>query len=78
MPQTLATIFNTAGYEQFLGQYGWLIIIALIWSLGWKGVTLWHAARNSQPKWFVALLLINTLGILEMIYYFGFRKPKNY
>jgi methionyl-tRNA synthetase len=33
-----------------------------------KGLALWRAGRNDQRGWFVALLLVNTLGILELIY----------
>ena len=53
----------------------WLFLI-LLWVLPWKGVALWKAARNSDKKWFVALFLLNTLAILEIIYIFAFSKPK--
>lgn len=56
-----------------------LVIITLIfvvWELVWKGLALWHAAKNGQLWWFVALLLIHTLGILEIIYLFGFRTDR--
>ena len=33
-----------------------------------KGYALWHAARRSEMWWFIALLIINTFGILELIY----------
>ncbi len=46
----------------------WLIIVVLVWSMAWKGVALWKAARLSQKKWFILLLVANTLGILEIIY----------
>ncbi len=52
-----------------------LILALVIWTLYWKGRALWTAARASDLKWFVALLLINTLGILEILYlYFIARK----
>jgi uncharacterized membrane protein len=48
------------------------IIIALVaWSLAWKGASLWRAAKNDSKPWFVALLIANTLGILDAIYIFG-------
>ena len=53
-----------------------LIIILVLWSLFWKGTSLWHAARRKEGAWFVILLLFNTLGILDMIYLFGFLKLK--
>lgn len=46
------------------------IIAALIWSVVWKGLALWHSARRGQYWWFVILLVVNTLGILEIIYLF--------
>ena len=47
-----------------------------LWSLFWKGLALWKAARNDERYWFVALLLVNTAGILEMLYLFIFAKQK--
>lgn len=53
----------------------WLYLV-LLWVLPWKGVALWRAARNGQKKWFIALLVVNTLALLEIIYIFYFSKPK--
>jgi methionyl-tRNA synthetase len=53
------------------------ITLAVIWSLPWKGVALWKAARNRQRAWFISLLLINTLAILELTYLLWFQKNKN-
>ena len=50
-----------------------LMLVAL-WTVVIKGYALWHAARSSQKWWFIALLFINTLGILEVIYLIWFRK----
>ena len=50
--------------------------LIILWSLFWKGLALWHSARRKQPWWFVALLVINTMGILEIIYLFAFAKLK--
>lgn len=54
-----------------------LIAIA-IWSLVLKGFALWHAARGSQKWWFLAMLVINTLGILEIIYLIWFRPDSRF
>ncbi|MDO8548498.1 MAG: DUF5652 family protein [bacterium] len=53
-----------------------LALVAALWSLVWKGLALWHAAQRGEYWWFIALLLINTLGILEIIYLFFFAKIK--
>jgi len=49
------------------------ILLAAIWTLVLKGFALWHSARGGQKGWFIALLVINTLGILEIIYLVWFR-----
>ncbi len=53
-----------------------LILAFVLWSVVWKGLALWHSARRKQPWWFVAFLIVNTLGILEIIYLFGVAKLK--
>jgi methionyl-tRNA synthetase len=54
-----------------------LFIIIAVWSLAWKTIAVWHAARNKQRLWMIALLLINTVGVLEIIYLAYFRKDNN-
>ena len=44
--------------------------LAIVWSLIWKGLALWRSAELRQKYWFIAILLINTLGVLEIIYLF--------
>jgi methionyl-tRNA synthetase len=58
---------------------GFLVLIAVlaVWSLIWKGFALWYAARNHQKIWFIAFLVINTAGILEILYLIFWRKNKN-
>ncbi len=50
--------------------------ILLIWSIFWKGLALWHSGRRGQPWWFVILLVVNTVGIVEIIYLFAIAKLK--
>jgi hypothetical protein len=53
------------------------LIFILVWSLLWKGVALWIAARKGTKTWFIALLIINTMGILELAYIFYFSKTSH-
>jgi hypothetical protein len=53
-----------------------VIIIVALWTLFWKGCALWIAAKNHKKGWFLALLIFNTAGILEIIYIFGVAKKK--
>jgi len=53
-----------------------LIVIAVLWELYWKGMGLWKAARNSQIYWFIAIFLLNTMGLLPILYLVRFQ-PKS-
>lgn len=53
-----------------------VLLIITVWSLFWKGLALWHSSRRKQPWWFVILLIVNTIGILEIIYLFVVAKIK--
>ena len=66
------------GFEPHFGLFGGfffiVIAIVLVWTFFWKGKALWVAARNGQLIWFIVLLFVNTLGILEIIYLYFFAK----
>jgi len=53
-----------------------LNFVLIVWSVAWKGVALWYAAKHSQRNWFIAILILNTLGILELVYLFRFAKKR--
>ncbi len=57
-----------------LGMSVGLLAIVIIWTLVWKLIALWKSARNNQPVWFVILGIVNTMGILEILYIFVFHK----
>ncbi|MEM4248319.1 MAG: DUF5652 family protein [Candidatus Nanoarchaeia archaeon] len=57
-----------------LAGFAWLFILVVIWNLVWKGLALWRAARNEQMIWFILMLILNTVGILEIIYILFFQK----
>jgi len=51
------------------------LMLFLAWSLVWKGLALWKAARTGSKPWFIIILLLSTMGILEIIYLFAV-KPR--
>jgi methionyl-tRNA synthetase len=57
--------------QNFVAQYWWLVVILMLWSIIWKGIALWKSARNESKVWFVILLIVNTVGILEIIYIYA-------
>lgn len=65
------------GLEQFVSFQNseLFLLIFILWSLVWKGLALWKAARVGSKPWFIIILLLGTMGILEIIYIFAV-KPK--
>lgn len=74
--------FNSGlGFHPFLGGVigaglGLVIVLIVLWSLLWKALALWRAARQGSKWWFVILLVVNTFGILEILYIYVFSKKK--
>lgn len=60
--------------ENDLQTYWLPIVLGALWSLVWKGLALWRAGQQKDKGWFIALLVINTLGLLEIFYLFVFSK----
>jgi uncharacterized protein (DUF983 family) len=52
----------------------WALLLLVTWMVVWKGLALWKSARLNQPVWFIFLLVINTMGILEILYIYVFSK----
>lgn len=55
---------------------GVLLVLLIVWSMVWKGIALWKAGRRGDKIWFIVLLLVNTAGILEILYIYVFSKRK--
>jgi hypothetical protein len=64
------------GAPAWLPMAGVALIVLVAWGIFWKGLALWHSAQRGQPWWFVILLIVNTAGILEIIYLFLVAKVK--
>ena len=56
------------------GSLGAVLAVAVVWELVWKGWALWRAAQRDARGWFVALLILNTAGILPILYIFVFSR----
>ena len=64
------------GAPAWLHVFAPFLPILVLWVIFWKGLALWHSGRRGNAWWFVILLVINTVGILEIIYLFGVLKLK--
>jgi len=71
--------FNTL-FNSFVPSFWPVVAIVffalMIWSIIWKGLALWKAAQLSDKYWFIALLIVNTAGILEILYIYIFSNKK--
>jgi len=47
-----------------------ILLLLAIWTIPWKGYALWLAVKRNQKAWFIVLLILNTVGILEIFYVF--------
>jgi len=54
----------------------WILIVVLVWSAVWKLLALWKSARKGHIVWFILLAVINTIGILEILYVYIFSEIK--
>jgi methionyl-tRNA synthetase len=69
----MVSTFGTAGIP------GWIIALVVvlgIWEAVWKAIALWRAGNDRNLLWFVLMFVLNTLGILEIIFIFGIIRPR--
>ncbi len=62
--------------DYFQGKNIWLLALSIFWALPWKGFALWRAAKLKHKRWFIAILILNTMAILEIVYLLFFNKIK--
>lgn len=53
-----------------------LIIILVCWETVWKAIALWKAGRLNHLVWFIFIFILNTAGILPIIYIFAVARKK--
>lgn len=44
--------------------------IIYMWSAIWKAIALWKAAKKDAKVWFVIIFVLNSFGLLEILYIF--------
>lgn len=72
--QFLPSSADLGQHMAIVGGLSIAILAVAVWSMIWKGIALWYAARRGEKGWFVALLILNTVGILEIVYIFAVAK----
>lgn len=71
--QNFAPIYSPFAGGSLLALMIPFVLAAIVWTILLKGFSLWYAARGGQKWWFIVLLVVNTLGILEIVYLIWFR-----
>jgi hypothetical protein len=61
---------NIQGVQSFIDSYPALFVAITLWTLIWKGLALWKAGKRKDRNWFIIILVLNTFGILDIIYYY--------
>jgi len=54
----------------------WLILLITIWEAVWTGLAMWRSARLKHTIWFVIFLIVNLLGIPEIVYLIVTKKKR--
>lgn len=55
-------------FEEISTSQAVLLAIAVVWDMAWKGFALWKSARNNDQLWFIFMVIINSVGILPILY----------
>lgn len=51
-----------------------ILFLIILWEAVWKMIALWKSARNNHLIWFILVAVINSAGILPILYIFLFSK----
>lgn len=67
---------NSAGWLLGTSAGVFVFAILLVWSGIFQAIAMWKAARRGETAWYIILLLIHTLGILDIIYIYAVAKEE--
>ena len=51
--------------QQFISQHIWVIYLLAVWTIPWKGIALWKAAKNNHLYPIQTDVLDNSRGVLN-------------
>lgn len=58
--------------EKFILEHLLIVTIVVLLTIPFKAAALWRAARRGHIGWFLTLIIINSLAILDILYIFVF------
>ncbi len=54
-----------------------VLIVLILWDTVWKIIAMWKSARNNHLIWFICITVINSIGILPIVYILIQRKKRS-
>jgi methionyl-tRNA synthetase len=67
-------------FSHYVNTHPWvavLLAVLAVWTIIWKGLALWRAARTGRKDWYIVMLIVNTVGILEIVYLYFFSNKQD-
>ena len=65
-----------AAYDRGMQRKRWLLLPLAVWDLAWRFKAVRLALRRHEYKWALALALVNSAGVLPMLYIARHRKQR--
>lgn len=54
----------------------WIGLTLMAWDTAWKAAAIHRAWKNGQRRWILPLAVVNSMGLLPMLYLFRWSKPR--
>lgn len=55
----------------------WWFYPIFVWTIAWRIIACWQAAKRNQLYWFIFIFVFNTLGVMPILYLLFFRDMKS-
>ncbi|MDD3896557.1 MAG: DUF5652 family protein [Candidatus Peribacteraceae bacterium] len=73
---TYSDMLPFVGMPHWIGLLLPMMVPLIVLDIVLRGIALWRSARSNQLAWFIALLIVNSIGILPAIYLLFFDEEK--
>ena len=54
----------------------WALMPIFVWDVTWRLLAMWRAVKENQKIWFVLFMIVNSVGLLPIIYLVFVAKEK--
>lgn len=64
-------------YIESILENPYFLVPLVLWSSTWKGLGLWRAAMRKDKLFFITIFILNTVGIIPILYLIFTNKRKH-